>query len=130
MITPFAVGLMNAAEEHALNEVSSIIEMEDITEEEHETKIKEATECVQRYSVGLMLGIAYSTTAGGMATLVGSIQNELLMNGQLASQVTYSSWFKFAFPVALVTFVVAYAVLYFRFVHGLNLLGMTQEVLE
>jgi len=72
MITPFAISLMNAAEERAAD--ADVEEPLD-TQGEDSSNMQQ----IQRFSIGLLLGIAYSTTAGGMATLVGSIPNELLM---------------------------------------------------
>jgi len=86
---------------------------------------------IQRFSIGLLLGIAYSTTAGGMATLVGSIPNELLMGlGALSGQVHYASWMAYAFPASFAAFVLAYFLVYIRYVRGVSLKVVTHEVLK
>ncbi|KPK85636.1 MAG: sodium:dicarboxylate symporter [Bacteroides sp. SM23_62_1] len=61
---------------------------------------------VRHYSTGLFLAIAYTASVGGMATLVGTPTNlvcprilTLLYPG--APEISFASWFFFAFPVTL-----------------------------
>jgi len=123
MITPFAIGLMSAAEERAADADAE----EPLDTDRHDGSSRQ----IQRFSTGLLLGIAYSTTAGGMATLVGSIPNELLLgSGAVASQVHYGTWIVYAFPVSLMTFIFAYMLVYIRYVRGVSLKLVTHEVLE
>jgi sodium-dependent dicarboxylate transporter 2/3/5 len=58
------------------------------------------------FGLVLMLGIAYAASMGGMATLIGTPTNGVLVTqlGQLfpqAPQITFASWMMFAFPLAL-----------------------------
>ena len=53
-----------------------------------------------------MLGIAYAASMGGMATLIGTPTNGVLVTqlGQLFSEappITFASWMMFVFPLAL-----------------------------
>lgn len=128
MISPFAIGLMNAAEMHVLDEAQA---EEEGRSEASSSVDNPRTAEVQRFSTGLLLGIAYSTTAGGMASLIGSIPNELLMGDDaLAQHITFTNWTLFAFPVAAATFVVSFLVIYFRYVHGAAHKTVTPEMLE
>lgn len=131
MITPFAIEIMNAAEEQARDEAAAASESEDQTDGSEEAAADASTQEVQRFSSGLMLGIAYASTCGGLATLTGTIVNEVLYGvGQITSQVTYSKWFEYAFPTSLATLVLSYIVLWVRYCRGLQLKTLTREVLE
>jgi len=130
MVTPFAISLMNAAEESARDAAAARHSGSD-SEESDDNAEDGVTKEVQCFSDGLLLGIAYASTCGGMATLTGSISNEeLLTVPKIDGHVTYRLWAEYAIPVALVTLVIAYLVLVFSYVRGLHLKTMTQEVLE
>ncbi len=65
---------------------------------------KEAT---HRYAVGLLLGVAYSASIGGAATLVGTPPNPVFIkifaiSFPNAPEISFAQWFLFAMPVALV----------------------------
>jgi sodium-dependent dicarboxylate transporter 2/3/5 len=73
-------------------------------------------EKVGRFSVGLLIGIAYSASIGGMATLIGTPPNlsfarilEMLFPG--AEAVTFASWFLFALPLSTVMLLCAWLLL-------------------
>jgi len=83
--------------------------------EEHINK-----EELQKYSIGLLLGIAYSASIGGIATLVGTPPNlsfarifQIMF--PLAPEITFSAWFVFALPITIVFFIVVWLYLYFVF---------------
>jgi len=114
MVTPFVLGLLHAAEERAA-EADAEVERGATEGDEQQAAMKQ----VERFSLGLLLGVAYATTAGGMATLVGSIPNEILLGSKaLSSQVHYAEWMAYAFPVALLTCLLAYLLVYFRYLHA------------
>jgi len=76
---------------------------------------------VARYGAGLLLGIAYSTSIGGIATLVGTPPNMVLaglLDTQFpdAPEVSFAKWMLFGVPVALVLFagLAVYLALVFR----------------
>merc|ERR1719343_565991 len=71
------------------------------------------TRNVHRFSRGLMLGIAFGSTAGGIATLNGSPAHLVLSGSSiLDGTLTYSEWLLFGFPISACTFLLAYIVLY------------------
>ena len=69
------------------------------------------------YSIGLLLGIAYSASIGGVATLVGTPPN--LSFARIVSiifpemtEISFADWFIFALPVTVLLFVLAWLLLY------------------
>lgn len=75
------------------------------------------------FSLNLLLGIAYSASIGGFATLIGTPPNGILITqmSQLfpeAPAITFSSWMLFALPMSLTYLVLAW-VLLTRFVFPL-----------
>jgi sodium-dependent dicarboxylate transporter 2/3/5 len=75
---------------------------------------------IKRYSIGLLLGVAYSASIGGIATLVGTPPNlsfarifQIMFPG--APEVSFAQWFLFAFPVSVVFFIIIWSYLYFLF---------------
>lgn len=76
---------------------------------------------VQHYAVGLLLCIAYSASIGGISTLVGTPPNlsfarifDIYFPG--APEISFATWFFYAFPISLILFVVLFGYLYFIFV--------------
>jgi len=75
---------------------------------------------ISRYTIGLLLGIAYSASIGGIATLVGTPPNLsfvrifAIMFPQ-APEISFSDWFIFALPIAAIFFLIVWSYLYFRF---------------
>ena len=57
------------------------------------------------FGKALMLGIAYSASIGGIATLIGTPPN-LVLAGVISStygyEITFSQWFLFGFPISIV----------------------------
>lgn len=87
------------------------------------TKLEEINgkERVQHFAIGLLLSIAYSASIGGVATLVGTPPN--LSFARIfyiyfpdAPEISFATWFFYAFPITLILFVVLFAYLYFIFV--------------
>jgi sodium-dependent dicarboxylate transporter 2/3/5 len=70
----------------------------------------------QRFSKALVLGIMYSSTIGGMATLTGTGANIILV-GMWSTYfpeqraITFSSWMSFGLPMALILAVALWATL-------------------
>ena len=76
---------------------------------------------VKHFAVGLLLCIAYSASIGGIATLVGTPPN--LSFARIfyiyfpnAPEISFATWFFYAFPISLVLFAVLYGYLYLIFV--------------
>ncbi len=75
---------------------------------------------VSKYSIGLMLGVAYSASIGGIATLVGTPPNlSFARIFQIyfpnAPEISFAQWFFFAFPVSVFFLVIVWFYLYYRF---------------
>ncbi len=69
-----------------------------------------------KYGFGttLMLGIAYSASIGGVATLIGSPPNAIFaaMAGSMYGvEITFTQWFLYGFPIAVVFLAVAWVYL-------------------
>lgn len=83
--------------------------------EEHINK-----EELQKYSIGLLLGIAYSASIGGIATLVGTPPNlsfarifQIMF--PTAPEISFSTWFIFALPISIAFFIIVWLYLYLVF---------------
>ena len=75
---------------------------------------------VGKYSTGLLLGIAYSSSIGGIATLVGTPPNPMfaqVLNIVFpnAPEITFSNWFMFAVPVSVLMFATAWTLLFLMY---------------
>ena len=73
-----------------------------------------------KYNVGLLLGIAYSASIGGITTLVGTPPN--LSFARIVNiifpemnEISFANWFLFAAPVTVLLFIVAWMLLYFMY---------------
>ncbi len=73
-----------------------------------------------KYSIGLLLGIAYSASIGGIATLVGTPPN--LSFARIISivfpempDISFANWFIFALPATILLFIAAWLLLYFMY---------------
>lgn len=69
----------------------------------------------------LLLGLAYSASIGGMATLVGTPTNMIFYRMYKetypqSSEISFFSWFIFAIPVALILLFITFALLKFMFI--------------
>ncbi len=75
---------------------------------------------LKRYSIGLLLGVAYSASIGGISTLVGTPPNLsfariFLIMFPAAPEVSFSGWFLFAFPITVVLLVLVWTYLHLLF---------------
>lgn len=132
MITPFAIGVLNAAREKELDDVAEMLARQEESESDSDeevvnTKVAE----VELFSRGVLIGIAYGATTGGMASLIGSIPNELLLGMDAVPEIVqFGNFMQFAFPVSVLTFTVAYASVYFRYIAGMRRRIITRDLLE
>src|SRR5699024_521225 len=54
---------------------------------------------------GLLLTVAYSASIGGLATIIGSVPDAVLVgiaNSTLDANITFTDWFIFGFPITIV----------------------------
>lgn len=75
---------------------------------------------ISRYGTGLLLGIAYSASIGGMATLVGTPPNlsfSRIFHIYFPSgpEISFSAWMMFALPFSVLMFAVVWIYLYVLF---------------
>ncbi len=75
------------------------------------------------FSTGVLLGVAYSASIGGVMTLVGTPPNlSFLRIYQVmfpeAPQITFLQWMLFAVPVGLILLAAAFTLLYFTYARG------------
>jgi len=80
-------------------------------------------EKLKLYAVGLLLGVAYSSSIGGIATLIGTPPNPIfaqiyLINFPNNPEISFSQWMIFALPLTIIMFSVTYTLLYFMFAKG------------
>ena len=85
------------------------------------------------FNVFLFLGIAYSSSIGGITTLVGTPPNLIFYNfysTYLTDQfnVTFFNWMLFAFPTSLLFFVILYW--YFKFQLRATKLNINPEIIH
>lgn len=65
----------------------------------------------KRFATGLMLSIAYASTIGGLATLIGSVPNAVFaaqVSVLLDQEITFASWLLFAGPMTLLLLLALY----------------------
>ncbi len=73
---------------------------------------------IKDYSVGLLLGVAYGSSIGGIATLVGTPPNLSFIRifhiyFPNAPEISFAYWLMFAFPISVVIFISAWTLLHF-----------------
>lgn len=81
-------------------------------------KLKEtfAGEDISKFAVGLLIGVAYSASIGGTATLIGTPPNlSFARIFQIyfpqAPEISFTDWFVFATPLAVIFLIIAWYVL-------------------
>jgi sodium-dependent dicarboxylate transporter 2/3/5 len=75
---------------------------------------------MSRFTIGLLLGVAYSASIGGVATLVGTPPNlSFARIFQImfpeAPEISFAQWFLFAFPLSVCFFIIVWAYLIFLY---------------
>jgi sodium-dependent dicarboxylate transporter 2/3/5 len=85
-------------------------------------KLEEMVEnhSMTRFSTGLLLGVAYSASIGGIATLVGTPPNLsfariFVIMFPEAPEVSFTQWFIYAFPTAVCIFTFVWLLLFYKF---------------
>jgi len=74
----------------------------------------------RRYSLSLLLGIAYAASVGGIATLIGTPPNLSFSRifsiiFPYAPEISFSQWFVFALPVSIFMLFAAWVVIYLMY---------------
>lgn len=75
---------------------------------------------IGRFKTGLLLGIAYASSIGGMATLIGTPTNLVFLkvyteHFQTGPAINFANWMIFAFPIYIVLIIAAFFILYYFF---------------
>jgi sodium-dependent dicarboxylate transporter 2/3/5 len=75
----------------------------------------------KKYSIALLLGIAYSASVGGIATLIGTPPNIAFsqifsISFPAAPEINFAQWMIFALPFSLVMFLIVWLILYLFYV--------------
>ncbi len=83
------------------------------------TKLEEyfEKEDLKKYSIGLLLGVAYGSSIGGIATLVGTPPNlsfarifQIMFPN--SPEIGFASWFIYAAPISIIFFIITWIYLY------------------
>ncbi|MEF8808375.1 SLC13 family permease [Natronomonas sp.] len=85
------------------------------------------------FGLALMLGIAYSASIGGVATLIGSPPNAVFAGvaaSRLDVQITFLDWLVFAAPLSVVFLLLAWLVLVVRFAPELPQEGSIERLIR
>lgn len=87
----------------------------------------------RKFALSLLLGIAYSASIGGIATLIGTPPNLSLSRifaiiFPQAPEISFSMWFVFALPVSLLMLLAAWLVLYFLYRSSLGHISTGKEI--
>ncbi len=82
-------------------------------------------ERLRRLSIGLLLGVAYGATLGGIATLVGTPPNLSFarifqITFPAAPEIGFAQWMFYALPLAVLFLVVVWLFLSFLFLRGVD----------
>ena len=79
----------------------------------------------KKLSSPMLLGIAYASSIGGMATLVGTLPNMIVKDAYSNAfsdlpVLTFASWMKIGLPISIVLFAVTYLLLRFKYLSKLD----------
>lgn len=90
---------------------------------------------IYNYSTGLLLGIAYSASIGGIATLVGTPPNLIcvrVMNILYpdAPELMFNQWLLFAFPITIIMFFIVWLLIKILFIKKIRLVNMSKESIK
>ncbi len=90
---------------------------------------------INRFSIAVFLGLAYSCSIGGIATLIGTPPNLSFariyaISYPDAPEISFSTWMIFALPLSLVILVVALVVLYVMYVPKKNMERISKDLLK
>ena len=78
---------------------------------------------VTKFGIGALLAMGYSSSVGGIATLIGTPPNPIFlriydMYFPDGNEVTFANWFIYAFPLSVINFAIVFVLIYFLFVKG------------
>ena len=87
------------------------------------------------YATGLLLGIAYSASIGGIATIVGTPPNLIcvrMLNILYADapEILFNQWLLFAFPLTVTMFIIVWLLLKLTYVKKIRITNLTRESIK
>lgn len=87
------------------------------------------------YATGLLLGIAYSASVGGIATIVGTPPNLIcvrMLNILYADapEILFNQWLLFAFPLTVVMFIIIWLILKLSYVKKIKITNLSRESIK
>jgi sodium-dependent dicarboxylate transporter 2/3/5 len=90
---------------------------------------------LSRYATGLLLGIAYSASIGGIATIVGTPPNLIcvrMLNILFADapEILFNQWLLFAFPLTVAMFIIVWLILKFSYVKKIKTTNLSRESIK
>ncbi len=85
-----------------------------------------------RFTIGLLLGIAYSASIGGVATLVGTPPNPMFTKifqimFPKGPEINFIDWFIFALPISFVLFISTWLLLYLMYARQLKGVDISKD---
>ncbi len=90
---------------------------------------------VSRYSTGIFLGLAYSASIGGIATIVGTPPNlsftrifNILF--PLGPEITFAQWFMFALPLSVIFLLISWRILVHIYLRDVQTIVPDKEVFQ
>lgn len=90
---------------------------------------------IRRFSIAVFLGLAYSCSIGGIATLIGTPPNLSFARIYAitfpdAPEISFSDWFIFALPLSVVLLIVTLGVLYVMYVPKRGMEKISKKLLK
>ena len=90
---------------------------------------------ISRYATGLLLGIAYSASIGGIATIVGTPPNLICVRMlnilyPNAPEILFNQWLLFAFPLTALMFIIVWLILKFSYVKKIRITNLSRESIK
>jgi sodium-dependent dicarboxylate transporter 2/3/5 len=78
---------------------------------------------ISNFGIGALLAMGYSSSVGGIATLIGTPPNPIFlriyqMYYPEGTDVTFATWFFYAFPLSVIAFAIIFIVIYFLYGKG------------
>ena len=90
---------------------------------------------LEGFEKALLLGIAYAASIGGVATLIGTPPNPILVrvlkiHFPQAPEISFAQWMIFALPLAIVLLILAYLYLYGAFLRHSKRIAVSKQFIR
>ncbi|HMT30270.1 MAG TPA: SLC13 family permease [Bacteroidia bacterium] len=127
MITSFLISMWISNTATVMMLISAVMAIIYMTEQ-----LGGASKHQNDFAKALLIGLAYSATIGGMATLVGTPPNMVFMRSYMEAypnnnDMTFTKWFSIGFPVAVLMLIVCFFVLKTLFIKQQRTEGLTKN---